>query len=77
MLRRDNKEREGAAGSCRTNWWLGSERALCDPISPITQALLQTPSTRSWQPCVLKLRQLRGTGGVGREEDHWISGDSG
>jgi len=76
MLRRDKSEGKGVADSCYTNWWLGSELSLCDPISPVIQAILQTPSTRSFKPCVLKSKQLKGTGGVGREENHWISGDS-
>lgn len=76
MLDRDEKGQEGAAGSCCTKWWLGSEPPLCDPISPVTQAALQAPRIRSCEPCVLKAKQLKGMGGVSREENHWISGDS-
>lgn len=39
MLCLDNNEHKETAKSCCTNWWLGSELSLCDPISPVIQAI--------------------------------------
>lgn len=76
MLCQDNNEHKEVAKSCCTNWWLGSELSLCDSVSPVIQAILQTLHIRAFKPCVLKLKQLKGMGGAGREGNHWISGDS-